>query len=176
MTAESIVDSFRQRITDDAIFFRPDIPRRKLAGAISDYAAGVPEQDVLVLVDNTVFGGAGDGLIITPTLFAAHDIAETPVRIPIAEVRDLRLDVGVFTGNKIYFNGDRLLVTLNMPGKAGTQQLVEMMRAMVAALAVAPEPAEPPAPRAPVATHCGSCGAPLPPSAQACIYCGTGAG
>lgn len=175
MTAESIVDSFRQRITDDAIFFRPDIPRHKLASAISDYAPGVPEQDMLVLVDNTVFGGAGDGLIITPTLFAAHDIAATPVRIPIAEVRDLRLDVGVFT-SKIYFNGDRLLVTLNTPRKASTQRLVEMMRAMVAALAVAPGPAEPPAPRAPVATHCGSCGAPLPPSAQACIYCWTGTG
>lgn len=33
------------------------------------------------------------------------------MRIPIAEVRDLRLDVGVFTGNKIYFNGDRHRLT-----------------------------------------------------------------
>jgi hypothetical protein len=176
MSVERIVESFRSSIVDDAVFFRPDIPRRKALGAISGYAPGVVEQDVLVLVDNTVFGGAGDGFIITPTLFAAHDMADSPVRIPISEVRDVRLDTGVFTGNKIYVNGDRLLVTLNLPGKPAIAQLVELMRAIVAAPAA--QHRDPPVatPARVGATHCRSCGAPLPTAGPACIYCGTAAG
>jgi hypothetical protein len=173
MTIEEIVDSFRTKIVDETVFFRPDIPKRKLVGAINGYAQGVAEDDVLVLVDNTVFGGAGDGLLVSRDLFAAHDIMEPPVRVPIAEVRDVRLDSGVFAGNRIYLNGDRLLATLNLTGKAAIPPLVDMLRA-IASGAAADEPPGREPPRQPMATHCKSCGAPLPTSGPACIYCGTG--
>lgn len=172
MTVEQIVESYRSRIVDAAIFFRPNIPRRKTLGAISAYAHGVPEDDILVLVDNTVFGGAGDGLIITPTIFAAHDIAEPAVRVPISEVQEVWLDPGGFAGSKIYVSGNRLLVTLHHPGGSGIAQLVEMMRAIVSGPATRTDPAKAIQARGD-ATHCRSCGAPLPTAAPSCIYCGT---
>jgi hypothetical protein len=47
------------------VHIKPSIPIKKLQAAISSYAFGVPETDVLVLLDDTVFGGAKEGLILT---------------------------------------------------------------------------------------------------------------
>lgn len=49
----------------ERVFARPNIPRKKLEGAISSYAPGVSPDDVLILLDDTVFGGAKEGLLIT---------------------------------------------------------------------------------------------------------------
>jgi hypothetical protein len=42
------------------------IPPRKLSNAITTYATQVSPEDVLLLYDNTVFGSAKDGLLLTP--------------------------------------------------------------------------------------------------------------
>lgn len=174
MSVEQIVQQWQERIADDAIFFRPNIPQRKLVGAITTYAPGITMDEILVLVDNTVFGGAGDGMLITPTLFIGRDMGELPVRVEIAEVSEVRLEDG-FLGRKIFVNGGRLLATLNCPGEPGTLQLVAMMRAMCARGAAAVD--EDPLAAATILAHdCQSCGAPIPPTEGACSYCGRARG
>lgn len=42
----------------ERVHARPDIPGKKLAGAIESYAPEVWPEDVIVLLDDTVFGGA----------------------------------------------------------------------------------------------------------------------
>lgn len=176
MSVGQVVESWRGRVVDDAIFFRPNIPSRKLGGAIRTYAPGVSGDEVLVLVDNTVFGGAGDGMIITPSCFIGRDIGEAPVRVEIASVREVRLEEGILS-RKIWINGNVMLVTLNCPGQPGVQALVGMMCEIVAGGAGAEPDLDPLA--APPPTHaadCQSCGAPIPPGEAACVYCGRGRG
>jgi len=50
---------------DGKIFFHPRIPLSKLQGAIYGYMDGVRPEEILILVDNTVFGGAKEGIAIT---------------------------------------------------------------------------------------------------------------
>jgi hypothetical protein len=171
VTIEQIIVSWKPRVVDDAIFFRPAIPQNKLNGALGKYARDVPQDQVLVLVDNTVFGGAGDGMLITPTLFIGRDMGESPVRVQIDHVRDVRLDAGLMS-RKVLFNGGQLLVTLNCPGHSGSVQLVEMMRAIIQGAMAQTAPSPPVQPTRPVATNCSSCGAPIPPAEAACVYCG----
>jgi len=48
----------------DKVYARPNIPHKKLEGAIASYAPGVAPEAVLVLLDDTLFGGAREGLLV----------------------------------------------------------------------------------------------------------------
>ena len=49
----------------ERVFVAPHIPRKKLLGALDSYGGGIRAQDVVALIDDTVFGGAREGVLIT---------------------------------------------------------------------------------------------------------------
>lgn len=49
----------------ERVFLAPNIPRKKLQGALDSYGERLRAQDVVVLIDDTVFGGAREGVLIT---------------------------------------------------------------------------------------------------------------
>lgn len=49
----------------ERVFVAPSIPRKKLLGALDSYGERLRPQDVVVLIDDTVFGGAREGVLIT---------------------------------------------------------------------------------------------------------------
>jgi len=51
----------------ERVFVVPNIPRKKLQGALDSYGERLRAQDVVVLIDDTVFGGAREGVLITET-------------------------------------------------------------------------------------------------------------
>lgn len=51
----------------ERVFVVPNIPRKKLQGALDSYGERLRPQDVVVLIDDTVFGGAREGVLITET-------------------------------------------------------------------------------------------------------------
>ncbi|WP_346796053.1 hypothetical protein R5M92_11325 [Halomonas sp. Bachu 37] len=59
--------------TWDKVFVKPKIPAKKLLNALS-YAPGVNPDEVLILVDDTVFGGAKDGFLVTREAIFCHEI------------------------------------------------------------------------------------------------------
>lgn len=62
------------------------IPPKKLKNAITTYAPQVSPEDVLLLYDNTIFGSAKEGLILTPeAVYWRND--DEPERLPYAEIR-----------------------------------------------------------------------------------------
>ncbi|HET6972888.1 MAG TPA: toll/interleukin-1 receptor domain-containing protein [Pyrinomonadaceae bacterium] len=69
----------------DGSLFVGTIPTKKLKNAISTYATDVASEDVLLLFDNTVFGSAKDGLILTADAVYWHD--GEPDRLRYAEIR-----------------------------------------------------------------------------------------
>jgi hypothetical protein len=60
-------------------FVSPDIPPKKLKGAVESFASGVLEKDVLFVLDDTVFGGAGVGLLATRDRVYAKELRLDPV-------------------------------------------------------------------------------------------------
>ncbi|QIW15084.1 hypothetical protein A4G20_01290 [Pasteurellaceae bacterium RH1A] len=54
---------------NSSIYVYPNIPEKKLFNAIKTYAENIKPEDVVLLLDNTVFGSAKEGLIITKDRF-----------------------------------------------------------------------------------------------------------
>jgi len=60
------------------VYVKPNIPMKKLNGALGSYAKSVAPEDVLVLIDDTVFGGAKEGLVLTGEAMYCKELASTP--------------------------------------------------------------------------------------------------
>lgn len=60
-----VLETARVLEADENIFLKGAMPTRKISGACKAIMPGGKAQDILVLVDNTVFGGATDGVVLT---------------------------------------------------------------------------------------------------------------
>lgn len=54
-----------RKVVSDKVYVRPHIPAKKLQSAINAYGNGLSPEDVIILVDDTAFGSAKDGILIT---------------------------------------------------------------------------------------------------------------
>ncbi|MBN8263133.1 MAG: J domain-containing protein [Xanthomonadales bacterium] len=70
----------------ERIFARPRIPKNKLRAAIDSYAWDVKPGEVLVLVDDTLFGGAKEGVLVTGDAIYAKQKFEEVKRIPLFKI------------------------------------------------------------------------------------------
>ncbi len=71
----------------DALFYAPKIPADKLKSARATHRASLErDEQVLVLFDDTVFGGADDGFIVTSERFAWKNIMESPKSFAWGEI------------------------------------------------------------------------------------------
>jgi hypothetical protein len=76
---ETIIEKHRKNskiLTD--LYFRPDIPLKKLLNAISKYGGDTSPEDVIMLYDNTLWGGAREGLFCTENTIFIHENLEVP--------------------------------------------------------------------------------------------------
>ncbi|RDZ27472.1 J domain-containing protein [Lysobacter silvisoli] len=86
----------------DKVYARPHIPRKKLEGAIGSYAPAVTPSEVLVLLDDTVFGGAKEGLLVTGDAIYCKRLFEAPRRILFRDIQSLEPG----TKSRVMVNGD----------------------------------------------------------------------
>ena len=67
-----IVKAHMRDCSENTLHVAPDIPAKKLANAMAKYMPNVRETDVLLLYDNTVWGGAKDGMSLTSDTLYWH--------------------------------------------------------------------------------------------------------
>lgn len=106
---------------DTSIFFKPDIPLKKLENAIRSYAPSAQMEDVLVLVDATVFGSAKDGLIITSDQVFTKEFAGKPLSSALAPSTRVNINKKKILINNIEFVE---LVTINNEDLIALGQLI----------------------------------------------------
>lgn len=99
------------------IFIAPHIPANKMAGAIKSYGEGVRPQDVVALVDDTVFGGAKEGMLITESEIYFKAIFEPVSRLRLDVVKEISAH-----GNVVHAN-DFQFAKLNIPEKRDVKAL-----------------------------------------------------
>ncbi|WP_170288323.1 J domain-containing protein [Marilutibacter maris] len=85
----------------DKVYARPNIPHKKLDGAISSYAPGVSPGDVIVLLDDTLFGGAKEGLLVTNDAVYCKQKLDNPRQIAFRDIR--QVEPG--THSRVLING-----------------------------------------------------------------------
>jgi len=128
-----IVARYDPMITDDHFYFQPNIPSKKLANALEAYARDVMPEDVLVLFDNTAFGSAKNGAILTETRLYAHDDGYDPVVIMLFSIEEVSAYEGAGWNDPLpvlLVNGLPFL-DLAKPEKQAIHRFVHMLREIV---------------------------------------------
>lgn len=88
----------------DNIYFAPVIPNKKLQGAMSYLPHGVSPNDVLMLIDDTVFGSAKVGMCLTAKGFFYKASFEDEQAYPFEHIQQVETDIGILTSS-ILING-----------------------------------------------------------------------
>ena len=113
-------------IKDSYIFIAPDIPAKKMNNALASYAPGINANDVIVLVDDTVWGGAKEGMIITKNKLFSKALMESPIAIDISS----QTEITIVDNKIIYVNGEKFC-SFTMPDKDSLCKLVTAIAEMI---------------------------------------------
>ena len=119
---QHLTREFAQRVRFDRLYIAPDIPLKKLSGALTRYGSGLDAADVLALVDDTVFGGGGDGMLVTENAVYLKSLGEERQMVSIEAMQRVQS-----SENALYMNG-RKLIQMNMPYVGGIDLLCELIR------------------------------------------------
>lgn len=120
-----ILKKYTQTINDPNIFFQPDIPEKKMKNAIEAYASSVEKEDILVLIDNTVFGKADEGLLITKEMLYTRLAFENKIKIELSQIKNVSLVEGALSCT-LHINGNKV-VTIHTPSKSAMNLIAEML-------------------------------------------------
>lgn len=101
-------------ITSEAIFFAPNIPRDKLENALAAYGSSVSQKDVVILIDDTFWGSAKEGILVTTDALLFNEKGKSPRRAKLEILRNL-----ASRENQIILNGKNV----GSLGKAGKLEL-----------------------------------------------------
>lgn len=126
---QEILATYRSSINDDKIFFHPHIPPKKLANAVSEFGGNDGADDVLALIDNTVFGNAKDGLLLTRSALHVHNIMEAPFHVLLSDINDVQFQGGLLD-SVLKINGTYVFRS-NVPKKSNAALFAEMLTAIV---------------------------------------------
>lgn len=167
------------------IFFSPDIPRKKLDNARSKFITR--SEEVLVLVDDTLFGSSKDGLAITEKYLYAKQAMELAKSVKISSIRNVSGQSNRLGSLDIFINGN-LFVNLSTIDKADHNFIIDLISlAQKSAKALEPTSKNKPSSKAvkatgtekstkpekaPQAGPCLQCGASLASGAKFCHECG----
>ncbi|QRQ11518.1 molecular chaperone DnaJ [Acinetobacter pittii] len=90
--------------SSDNIYFAPVIPNKKLQGAMSYLPHGVSPNDVLILIDDTVFGSAKVGMCLTAKGLFYKASFEDEQAYLFEHIQQVEADIGMITSS-ILING-----------------------------------------------------------------------
>lgn len=122
---EQLLSGLASQVGDKAVYCKGNIPAKKSQGAISAYAQAVTPDQILVLVDDTVFGSATDGFLLTQDAVYARNMGENPRKLPLVDIETVAFNSGRL-GRSISIN-DSFLLRLNMPGNEALQRLAQFI-------------------------------------------------
>jgi len=172
LNISTIVNKYREKIKDDKIFFAPYIPNKKLRNAMNSYASGVNAAEVLLLVDNTVFGSAKAGMLITTScIYFAEPFGESQF-LDTDKIISIDADFGIVSTD-ISFNNGKQTFFLNQISNKKIKILVELLRELICSSNFEPEIQEVSSINKKANLECRGCGAQIPLSVSKCEYCET---
>lgn len=108
-----------EQISDDSIFVAPNIPDGKLQSAIGSYAFGVKPDSILLLIDDTIFQGTGEGMVVTENALFAKTSGAGMLRFEFSESSFFSSK-----GKKILIN-DCEWAQLGLPKESSVKKLAE---------------------------------------------------
>ncbi len=126
------VRTYLPHAPDLGLYLAPEIPSRKLRGALDDYARGVAAEDVLALYDATRFGSGKDGVVFLADRMVVqnHDL-EAPRTLHYAHVVGVKRKRNVLGGARVEVDVNRgratVMESLDFSAHAGAAEYVERL-------------------------------------------------
>lgn len=121
----------------EKIFFAPNIPLKKINGAMQSIARWASPGEIAILVDDTVFGGAKEGVFFTDEWMVVKEIMTDPSPYQLKDIVTIGAE-----GRKVYVNSIEI-VTLNIPEKRELSLLFSAVHEYIQALKGASNSAPP---------------------------------
>lgn len=109
----SILESIGEIGKADKIYIKPRIPRDKARNAILSYAENLDYDDIVVLIDDTVFGNSKNGLIVTEEAIIGKESFTDPFYFSLSKKPDVFAKKG-FTSVTLYIN-DQKVISFTQP-------------------------------------------------------------
>lgn len=104
ISKETFINSIN-KIDTGRVYVQPNIPEKKIDSAISSYARSVCPSDVVVLGDDTVFGGSKEGFILTAECFYSKMLGSNPLKCSFKEIKSIFLDKKeIIINDNIFFS------------------------------------------------------------------------
>lgn len=144
---KEIVAQYFTRIGDSRIFFTPYIPEKKLRNAIHSFAPIEEGEQPLVLIDDTLFGGATEGGLLTDRRLYARNMFMKPQKLEIAEIKSVKVVVpgtvkALYKVKALYVNEAQFLQA-GIPEAPAMEQFSQMLRDIVAYFGTQPSTNQP---------------------------------
>ena len=128
--AQRILNNYDFGFNETKIHCFPNIPHDKAQKAIATYASHVSYDEVLILVDDTLWGGCKEGIMLTLMELFARKVMEKPRAIPLASIKNITCDK-----KRIFVNQQDFFVC-TMPEKKNVALLAQLMNELAQALKV----------------------------------------
>lgn len=119
------LDGMRDLVKQDYVYIHPDIPIKKLNNAISSYAnSDIKPEDVMILLDDSVFGGAKDGVLLTKDFLFAKSSSNKPVFFKIDNIKTI--DSSGLVYSTLNINGNKVF-SFNQIGKIAFKEFCKVV-------------------------------------------------
>jgi hypothetical protein len=105
------------------IFFAPEIPQKRLNSALQSYGAIESGERPLVLIDDSLFGGAKIGILLTDQQIYAHEMWKPPLSWPLEETGE----VGFERGKNSFINGVKFWKRNSWGKKAACEEFSKLV-------------------------------------------------
>lgn len=93
---DNILDELTHNVLDDKIFFQNQFPETKIENSINSFAHDVNQKEIIFLVDETVFGSAKSGLIMTKDKIYLKQNFEYPKSFELSSIRNIAIIKSTF--------------------------------------------------------------------------------
>lgn len=94
----------------EKIYVKPNIPFDKAKNALDSYASYLTYEDIIVLVDDTVFGSCKEGMIFTNKEIIAKASFSSPIYRKVSELKSLVFKKGIIS-QTIIIDGEKHSLT-----------------------------------------------------------------
>lgn len=113
----------------EKIYFKPNIPLKKSQNAIKSYAHNVKHDEIEILLDDTVFGSAKNGILITNSLIYCKEDFEDFKIISLEEISFCEVKNGIMS--KALYIDNQKIIELTQNSLEDLQKLASVINKFV---------------------------------------------
>jgi len=170
---KAIFEIYNQEISIPKLFLFDQIPEDKLKNARKGHASlSGSDETVVMLFDDTLFGSAREGFLLTTNRFYSKNIMEAGTSVSISNIIDMSVDSKALAA-QITIKTDGGTLTTHISQAPDSDQKAALFRILNKTIEILNSQASNQTDiNASRPLQCRGCGAPLNVRAVSCEYCG----